>query len=158
MRIRPATPFDLDEIVALDTASFPDQPWPPGALQSLLDSEQGLHLLIEGQRAGIQGYLLGTHLFDIAEIERIAVAPKARHRGLGQALLAAFFGEASHRGALRVHLEVREDNHPAMKLYQGAHFTIAGRRAAYYKDGTSALLLTRALRPEDQKPDPNFTG
>jgi dihydroorotate dehydrogenase electron transfer subunit len=77
---------------------------------------------------------------DDVELLWIAVAPRARRRGLGAALVAIVADWARELGG-RVLLEVRGDNAAARALYARAGFVVVGRRPRYYRDGEDALLL-----------------
>jgi len=48
-------------------------------------------------------------------------------------------------GGETVTLEVRERNTPAIALYRGLGFSVAGRRPRYYGDGEDALIMTRPV-------------
>ena len=61
----------------------------------------------------------------------LAVRRNAQGRGIGKMLLDRFTEEAKGRGAMRLHLEVREGNH-ALSLYERADFALVGRRRNYY--------------------------
>ena len=69
---------------------------------------------------------------------------------IGRLLLEAFLVEARARGADRFHLEVRDGN-PAVRLYESAGFTLAGRRRNYYSGDAGrtfdALTLTKVASP-----------
>lgn len=94
------------------------------------------------------GFALFALAADEAEVLTLAVAPGARRRGLGAALLAAAAAAAAARGARSIHLEVAEDNAAARALYARAGFAETGRRRGYYaRPGgrTDALRLRRAL-------------
>ncbi|MCB2127322.1 MAG: GNAT family N-acetyltransferase [Rhodobacteraceae bacterium] len=97
------------------------------------------------------GFLIGRALAGEAELLTLAVAPSARRRGTGAALVAGFLDRAATAGAGRAFLEVSADNAAARALYAQAGFAEAGRRPGYYRrpDGgaTDALLLARALGP-----------
>lgn len=80
-----------------------------------------------------------------AELLTLAVAPAARRRGLGRALVGTVLAEAAGRGAARLFLEVKADNAPAIALYRAAGCIEVGRRRRYYADGTDALVLRVAL-------------
>ena len=86
---------------------------------------------------------------DEAEILEFGVAPGARRRGIGAALLAAAEQAASAEGAVHIFLEVAESNAPARALYAAQGYREAGRRPRYYTrpDGRreDALILRRDL-------------
>jgi ribosomal protein S18 acetylase RimI-like enzyme len=54
----------------------------------------------------------------LVNIHDLAVAPRYRGRGIGQALLEAIEVAARERGGCRITLEVREDNVVAQRLYE----------------------------------------
>ncbi|MFC7500868.1 GNAT family N-acetyltransferase, partial [Nocardioides sp. GCM10030258] len=64
-----------------------------------------------------------------------------RRSGVATALLAAVQALAAEGGADRLLLEVREDNAAARGFYERHGFTELGKRARYYRDGTTALVL-----------------
>jgi ribosomal-protein-alanine acetyltransferase len=81
-----------------------------------------------------------------ADIQTIAVAPAARRRGLGRALMVALLGQASRRGAHEVFLEVRADNPHAQRLYLSLGFERLGVRPHYYQpDDVDAVVMRLAL-------------
>jgi ribosomal-protein-alanine N-acetyltransferase len=79
----------------------------------------------------------------------LAVAPEARRRGLGRALLDAGLAAAAASGAEAMFLEVAADNAAALALYAGAGFDRVGLRRGYYPrvagSAADALTLRRAL-------------
>lgn len=79
-----------------------------------------------------------------AELLRIAVHPGHRREGLGARLLDAALVRLCDADIGLCHLEVHAENRPALALYRRFGFEIAGRRRAYYPDGSDALLLRRA--------------
>jgi ribosomal protein S18 acetylase RimI-like enzyme len=62
-----------------------------------------------------------------AELVSMWVAPDVRGSGVGDALVAAALERAVTRGAARVALCVREENAPAIKLYERHGFVDRGR-------------------------------
>jgi [ribosomal protein S18]-alanine N-acetyltransferase len=102
-------------------------------------------LLVEGDA----GILLGRAIAGEAELLTLAVAPEARRRGLGQALVSRFLYQARLRGAETAFLEVAADNMAAVALYESAGFAVTGRRKAYYLPPNGqridALLMARVL-------------
>jgi ribosomal protein S18 acetylase RimI-like enzyme len=76
----------------------------------------------------------------------LAVAPDARRRGLGGALLRAGIAALRHRRVSEVFLEVREPNRSAQALYLSHGFRPVGQRASYYRNPREdALVLRLAL-------------
>ncbi|GAA2389522.1 hypothetical protein GCM10010420_11540 [Streptomyces glaucosporus] len=56
------------------------------------------------------------------ELARIIVAPDARGRGLGRALVRGLLAEALRAGRSEVFLRVHPDNRTALRCYRGAGF------------------------------------
>lgn len=92
-----------------------------------------------------EGFALGRAIAGEAELLTLAVAPEARRRGVGAALLAAFEAEAAARGAARAYLEVASDNPAAQALYTRAGWRHAGLRHGYYGGGVDAVIMHKAL-------------
>ena len=68
---------------------------------------------------------------------------------IGQMLLDRFTLVAASRGADRLHLEVRDGNSAALRLYESLGFSVAGRRQNYYMGVTGerfdAITMRRDL-------------
>ncbi len=137
-RAGPAHPAALARIHA---AAFPaDEAWPAAMIAGHLGMP-GMFALID--EAG--GMVLARTAADEAEILTLAVAPAARRRGLGRALVDATADAARAHGATRLFLEVSARNAPAQALYAAAGFKRAGLRRRYYADGADALILALDL-------------
>jgi ribosomal-protein-alanine N-acetyltransferase len=115
-------------------------PWSEAALAAALAAPRTF--LCEAP----EGFALGRTAADEAELLTIAVAPEARRRGIGAALLAAFEAEAAARGAAGAYLEVAADNAAARALYDRSGWRQAGLRRGYYGGGVDAVILRKALR------------
>lgn len=143
--IRPARPDDLPALVALEAASFPD-PWSARMLASALEDPWSLVLAAEdGGR--VAGYAILRRAADEAELLSVAVDPEARGRGLGRRLVEDGLERVREEGARTCYLEVRPANEPARSLYRSLGFRRIGRRRAYYRDGSDALVLALGLDP-----------
>ncbi len=68
-------------------------------------------------------------------IYALAVHPLARGQRLGQRLLHEMIESLRARGAGRIFLEVRTDNHPAIRLYESAGFRTCRLLHNYYGKG-----------------------
>jgi [ribosomal protein S18]-alanine N-acetyltransferase len=97
-------------------------------------------------RAGeeVIGFALSRIVADEAELLLLGVKPQARGAGVGRSLVDRFADTAAARGARRLHLEVRDGNR-AVNLYNGAGFTLVGRRRRYYSGGNGELYDALSL-------------
>ena len=95
------------------------------------------------------GFTLLRQIGPEVELLLIGVAPSARRRGVGRALLEAAAADARARGATTLFLEVRDGNAAAFALYRAAGYVAIGRRRDYYRgdDGRrfDAITLRRVL-------------
>ena len=73
----------------------------------------------------IGGYVEGPEL---VELVSMYVRPRARGRGVGEALIATVIHWATARNAKSVHLWVTETNKPARLLYERCGFALTGER------------------------------
>lgn len=106
----------------------------------------GVWLTLARMDEAAVGFALCRGILDEAELLLLAVAPAARRRGVGGALLRAVIAEARGRGMAKLHLEVRAGN-AAIALYAAAGFAKGGERRHYYRgtDGRSHDAHSYAL-------------
>src|SRR5690606_19045692 len=79
------------------------------------------------------GFILAQIASDQADILTFCVIPKYRRCGVGSVLLTKLQEFLSAQGVKELHLEVGEDNIPAINLYHGCGFTRMGKRIGYYQ-------------------------
>lgn len=137
MTVRAFDPADdAAPLAALHAACFPDA-WDEKALRDLFAADAfAFH--------HDNGFVMARVAGGEAEILTLAVAPTARGKGLGRALLQAAIGKARDLGADAMFLEVGADNPAALALYAGLGFAKAGERKGYYQ-GRDALVLRLPL-------------
>lgn len=135
IEIRAAALADAQALAALHAAAFA-APWDAQALARLLAQPGSIAVLAE-----LQGFALLRVAADEAEILTLAVAPAARRRGIGSALVSQAAAKARDEGARTLFLEVAAINAAARALYARLGFAAAGRRRDYYGAGQDALLL-----------------
>ena len=140
---RSLVPGDLDAVAAIEALVFPD-PWPRQAFADLL-GKGAVHALVTEDDAGsVVGYGLCSLAADEGEILNLAVAPHARGRGAGRALLQSLLQWLRAHQAQAAFLEVRRSNQSAIALYQRLGFELLGTRRGYYHT-PSEDALTMAL-------------
>jgi [ribosomal protein S18]-alanine N-acetyltransferase len=136
-----------DSVALLHGACFPEDAWGPSAVADILGMV-GFFGHIAWEHETTSGFALALDLGQQCEILSLGVLPEFRRRGVGTALLDAVRGEAVHRGAESILLEVAIDNTAALALYARQGFTPVGRRQNYYRRGQNlhdALVLRLAL-------------
>lgn len=143
MTIRRATTADLDDIMALERASFPSDAWSDAMMREELRSPHGYYLVdvVAERMVGYAGLRAAAGARD-ADVQTITVADAARGRGRGRALLEALLEEAARRDVREVFLEVRADNPVAQALYTSEGFLEIARRPHYYQpDDIDAVVM-----------------
>jgi ribosomal-protein-alanine N-acetyltransferase len=130
---------DAPALAALHAQAFPpEEAWGADALCLMLELPGAFGLQAQGA-----GFILARIAADEAEVLTLAVAPAARRRGLGAALLEGAMALAAARGAAVAFLEVSTANAAGLVLYEMAGFREVGRRRHYYADSSDALVLSR---------------
>jgi [ribosomal protein S18]-alanine N-acetyltransferase len=149
---RVASPDEIDEILAIEEASFTN-PWTRAMYLAELENREVSYCYLakppEGRAVGFCSF---WRVLDELHINNIAVLPDYRRHGIATALLSRVLDEGMRLGARRATLEVRRSNEAARLLYERFGFTIAGVRQAYYtKPIEDALVLWRdPLRAGDR--------
>lgn len=125
--------------------------WREADIRRILALPNALGRLVieQGPQAHPLGYLLMRWAAEEAEILTIGVAPSERGCGLGHLLVESAEADARRRGVRNLHLEVREDNAVARRLYAAHGFDVVGLRRDYYsgRDGIrrNAVSMSKQL-------------
>ena len=138
----------LPQIEAIERACF-SVPWTRAQLASQLNGER--HVFLAAVEDGqVLGYVGMMFVLDEGYISNVAVAPEARRRGVGRALIAELLRRADEKELAFVTLEVRPSNEAAIALYSAFGFEAVGRRKNYYdKPSEDALLMTKFRKGAD---------
>ncbi len=146
---------DLPVLARLERELFGAGAW---SLVSLADEIAGEDRWYVGARDA-QGEVVGYAglWFDgeDAQVMTIGTATTHQGQGIGRLLLDELVARARALGAVRVLLEVRVDNEPALRLYERAGFARLGRRRGYYQPEnvdawTMGLALDAVAVPDGQ--------
>ena len=147
--LRPLYEGDLDAVREVELRAYPF-PWTRGIFQDCLRA--GYPGRVLEQDGAIVGYGLLSIAADEAHVLNVGVDPHCQSRGWGRRLLRELVQVARQQGALRVFLEVRPSNAPAIALYHSEGFNEIGRRPRYYPAGNGredALVMAMELVGED---------
>lgn len=127
----------LDELLVLEGACFPEDPWT--AAMFAVNEQEGI--LLAREAGCLVGYLCHQEILDECHILNVAVHPDWRRRGIGVRLVTHLM---QSRPVIRDwFLEVRENNGPAIGLYEKLGFRVIGKRLRYYRNGEHALVMQR---------------
>lgn len=132
----------LGAILGLEREAFPaTQQWSEQSWSNEL-SAAGRDIIGASvvDSADLVGLIVMQTVAEIADLQRIIVAPAHRRSGLGAELVRLGVAAAKARGAELVLLEVRYDNEPAIALYQSLGFEQLTVRDDYYGQGQHALV------------------
>lgn len=142
--VRTARADDLDEVVAIETASFAT-PWSRKTFGNLLARPNAVVLAAIDPRERLVGYAVLWFAGREGELGNVAVHPEARGRGVADRLMASVLDVAAERGAEALFLEVRTGNDAARALYRKHGFDVVGRRPDYYTKPVEDALIMRRL-------------
>ncbi len=141
-----ASTVDVDDLVALEQECFTLDRLSPRNFQWLV-SRANASLIVAEQHGQLAGYALllfhrGTSL---ARLYSIAVSPTWRGHGVGQCLLEQAQACALGRDCAWLRLEVRPDNHAAIRLYEGNGYQRFAVVEDYYEDHADALRYEKRI-------------
>jgi ribosomal-protein-alanine acetyltransferase len=145
--IETATIKLLDKLYELEEVCFDQEAFSRRQIAYLLTDYNSIALVCK-----VDGIVRG---FIIAQVEveentqfghiiTINVAPKLRRQRLGSSLLKEIETILKGKGIVECRLEVREDNHAAIKLYKALGYQTVGKLERYY-GSKHGLYLKKAL-------------
>jgi len=139
-RVRKFEPADLDRILAIEQASFGRDAWDEKLFQAFYRKCPDL-FLVATVRRHIAGYIITCAGSRNAELASIAVDPRDRRRGVGEAMLDHTLAELR---ALRVKawwLMVETENESALRFYEKYGFKREKISKRYYGPGRNAWRM-----------------
>ncbi len=138
--IRPMWEEDVLRVSELEKQCF-ITPWSYKSLLGELSNDVA-HYVVAVDEGVVCGYAGMWVMLDEAHMTNIAVEQSHRQQGIARRLILCLMRTALKKGAERMTLEVRENNHSAQRLYASLGFAFAGVRKRYYTDtGENALIL-----------------
>lgn len=127
--IRPMAEADLVAVLGVEQASYP-YPWSRRIFEDCL--RVGYCCLVADAGDGIVGHGIMLARAGEAHILNLCVHPDSRRHGIAGELLRELLDVARAADSATAFLEVRPSNEGAVALYDGAGFTVVGRRKGYY--------------------------
>lgn len=145
LHIEPAETRDAKDLARIHGQSF-YRGWPTADFQSFLEDRNTPAYIACDAKRRIAGFALIRTVADEAELLTIAVEPRWRGKSVGRALMDAVFADLMMSPARHMFLEVDEQNHAAIRLYEKLGFSTISSRKGYYPrpDGSAATALVMA--------------
>ena len=144
--IRPAATDDVDAIAGLEWENLGRDAWSRALVEEGVAGElPTVRYLVATDGDEVVGHAVVSVVADVSELQRIAVNAAHRRAGLATGLLEEVVGLARVEGADRLLLEVREDNAGAIAFYAARGFVEIDRRRRYYRDGGTALVMSKDI-------------
>ena len=139
VRIRKVRKGDIDRIIDIERSWHHLSHWSIDSYYRLLNDDSFTSSFVaeiedEHGRANIVGFVIFHIAADVSEIYNIAVENGHARSGIGKELMMAAIRESERRRAVKVVLEVRKSNNPAINFYLKFNFKIAGERKNYYSN------------------------
>jgi ribosomal protein S18 acetylase RimI-like enzyme len=143
-KIIPANWLDLGALRRLERACFPLDAWPLLDLIAVLSFPNVVRLKAVAKDQVI-GFVAGDQRpsENMAWIATIGVLPAFQRQGVASALLSAC---ETQMDVASIRLSVRDDNSPAIRLYERFGYHRVGRWTAYYQDGSDAIIFEKMCR------------
>jgi ribosomal-protein-alanine N-acetyltransferase len=136
-------PSDLDEVLAIEEASFAI-PWSRESFLFELQANPYARSFVMRRGAKIVAFTCLWIVYDELKINNIAVAAGERRNGYGKILLRHILDFGRSESCTEATLEVRPSNFAARALYAAHGFREIGRRKGYYRDTHEDAILMAA--------------
>ena len=135
VRIEPATIKFLDKLFEIEENCFDNEAFTRQQIAYLL-RDHNTRALIAKVNLDVAGFVVAQieveENTEYGHIITINVAPSFRRKGIATKMLLEIESFLKQRSITEIRLEVREDNHPALKLYQKIGYQNLGRLENYY--------------------------
>ena len=133
---------DLDQVMEIENDLI-SPPWTREGFFTFLLKDENMFFVVE-EKGQILGYCSMQTVLDEGDILNVAVTRDRQKEGIEYFLVDSMLMLAAARGIHIVHLEVRESNGSARRLYQRLGFKEDGFRKNYYTEPVeNAVLMTK---------------
>lgn len=134
---------DLEQVMEIENDLFA-VPWTKEGYFTFLTRDDAMFLVVE-EKGKILGYCGLLMVLDEGDVTNVAVCRERQREGIGHFLVDSLIRLSAERGITTIHLEVRESNATAIRLYERMGFVKDGIRKNYYTDPVEhAVLMTRS--------------
>ncbi len=129
--VRTMSEADLPLVLQVEKSIYA-YPWTPGNFADCLASEYRCYVLTcDG---ALIAYAVQMAVLDEMHLLNLTVSDNFQQKGVGRYLLESLVSDALALQAVKIILEVRRSNFPAIFLYESLEFKQVGLRKNYYPD------------------------
>ena len=151
LTLRDARLTDMDAVAELERISFP-VPWKREFFASEVGQAHRFNRVVRAPGGILAGYVFCAFAGGEIHVNKIAVDPLYRRRGVARLLMKDVLDFSARIVAEEIYLEVRPSNVPARNFYMALGFRDVGRRPQYYADGEDALVMSLFLPARSPSP------
>ena len=144
LSIVPMDETHLDDVLLIEE-SYSTSPWSRELFAREFNNRFSYNFILKFDD-NIIGFSNFWVLFEVVELNNIALENTFRGQGLGKYFLQFIVESSKVLNAKKIFLEVKEDNLPAYNLYKKSGFIDIGVRKQYYSDGKDAILMEKMLK------------
>jgi ribosomal-protein-alanine acetyltransferase len=134
VKIEAASIKHLDTLYRIELQCFKEEAFAKQQIAYLLQDFNNISLEAKADK-DTTGFIIAQIEYEDKEYGHIItlnVAPNYRHKGVATKLLCEVEGYLKQRGVSECRLEVREDNHAAIKLYHKLGYRTISKLERYY--------------------------
>ena len=153
--VRPFRTEDLNAVVQINLTCLPENYNRSFYLTLYYRFPKTFVVAVTDQK--VVGYIMCRMELGFSEIHRfnlvkkghivsVAILPKYRRKGLGNAILTQALEGMRGYNVKEGYLEVRVSNQPAIDLYSKLGFSISKTSRHYYKDGEDAYIMVKEIQ------------
>lgn len=140
IRIREMQIEDVDAVTALEESCF-SMPWKKQDFEDILTNSDRFYLVAEIDNKIVGGCML-TMIAGEGDVSNVAVSESYRGNHIATVLMQELLRMGEKNGIRDFTLEVREQNLPAIRLYEQAGFVSEGIRPNFYdKPKDNAVIM-----------------
>ena len=129
--VRAMSEADLPLVLQVEKSIYA-YPWTPGNFADCLASEYRCYVLTRD--GALIAYAVQMAVLDEMHLLNLTVSDNFQQKGVGRYLLESLVSDALALQAVKMILEVRRSNFPAIFLYESLEFKQVGLRKNYYPD------------------------
>lgn len=139
MKIIKASPSHIADLVKIEEECFEDNYSEKTLLSDIKNKLNEMYIALEDDR--VVGYINVFHIFEEANLVKIAVIEGYRRLGIATKLLDYVTQKLVKQGVTKMYLEVSDKNEKAIKFYKKNGFEETTKRENYYKDLSDAIIM-----------------